>query len=133
MRPERIILQCNRCKKLYSVKASKWEKLLEKWGTIDHAIQNYICKKCELSVHIPDYKEKPSPEEVELLSQTIDGKPFNPDAVVAFVKKVGILRKLWNYSKVFVVDENKLKEHYKMWLEQRDKQDKKQDKEENQK
>jgi len=114
----KIILQCNRCKKLYAIKQYKWEKLLEKWGTIDHTIQNYICKKCELSVTVPDYKEKPSQEEIELLSQTIDGRPFNPDAVISFIKKVGILRKLWNYSKVFVVDEKKLKEHYKMWVEQ---------------
>jgi uncharacterized CHY-type Zn-finger protein len=113
----KIILQCNRCKKLYAVKQHKWEKLLEKWGTIDHVVQNYICKKCELSVTAPDYKEKPSQEEVELLSQTIDGRPFNPDAVISFIKKVGILRKLWNYSKVFVVDEKKLKEYYKMWTE----------------
>jgi uncharacterized CHY-type Zn-finger protein len=114
----KIILQCNRCKKLYAIKQYKWEKLLEKWGTIDHAVQNYICKKCELSVTVPDYKEKPSQEEIELLSQTIDGRPFNPDAVISFIKKVGILRKLWNYSKVFVVDEKKLKEHYRMWVEQ---------------
>jgi uncharacterized CHY-type Zn-finger protein len=114
----KIILQCNRCKKLYAVKQYKWEKLLERWGTIDHAVQNYICKKCELSVTVPDYKEKPSQEEIELLSQTIDGRPFNPDAVISFIKKVGILRKLWNYSKVFVVDEKKLKEYHRMWTEQ---------------
>jgi transposase-like protein len=120
-RPERIVLQCNRCKKLYSVKQTKWEKLLQRWGTVNNAIQNYVCKKCEYQIGLPDYKEKPSSEEVDLLSQTIDGKPFNPLAVAAFVRKIGIVRRMWNYAKVLVVDEKTLKDHYKKWLAEQEK------------
>jgi len=120
-RPEKIVLQCNRCKKLYSVKQTKWEKLLQRWGTVNNAIQNYVCKKCEYQVGPPDYKEKSSLEEIDLLSQTIDGKPFNPLAVAAFVKKMGIIRKMWDYAKVLVVDEKTLKDHYKKWLDEQEK------------
>jgi len=118
---ERIVLQCVRCKKLYSVKQIKWEKLLQRWGTVNNAIQNYVCKKCEYQVGLPDYKEKLSPEEIELLNQTIDGKPFNPTAVAAFVRKISMVRKMWDYAKVLVVDEKTLKDHYKRWVEEQEK------------
>ena len=122
--PDRIILQCNQCKKLYSVKPNRWEKLLKRWGNPELVVQNYVCRKCEYQISPPSYQERPSPEEIEALSTTIDGKPFNPLAVNIVIKKLKMVRKMWKYTKAVVVDEQQLQEHYKKWLEEKEKQEK---------
>lgn len=121
----RIILKCNRCQKLISVSEDRWKKLLEKWGTTTHVEQNYICKKCELPiVAVPDYEEKTSPEEQELLMQTIDGKPFNVHAVITFLKKIAIYRRMWKYAKVLVVKDEDLNKYYEMYMKSKEEEEK---------
>lgn len=126
--PSKIILKCNKCKKLIAVSLAKWETLLKRWGTVYHVEQNYICKKCYLPRWAaPDYEEIPSPEEVELLSQTIDGKPFNTTAVVNFLGKISVLKKLWKHAKVLVVKETDLQKFHSMYKEKIQKGEEKND------
>ena len=107
--------------------------MLKKWGTVDHVVQNYICRKCEFDIdRPPDYQEKPSPEEIEALSVTIDGKPFNPAAVSVLIRKMGMVRRMWKYTKMIVVDEDQLKEYYNKWLEEQAKKQQQQNQQQQQ-
>lgn len=117
---QRVVLKCCRCQKLYSVSLSRWQKLLNKWGTVPAACENYLCKTCELPVDVvPNYEEKSHEIEDELLSATIDGSQYNTQKVVSFLKKVATLRRLWRTAPIKVVTQEDLQKYFDEYMKQK--------------
>lgn len=99
--------------------------MLERWGTIAGAYNNYICKKCELPQDVvPDYEEKTHEIEAELLSATIDGQQFSPAKVHSFLGKVAVLRRAYRYLPIKVVKEEDLQKYFEMYMEEKKKEGK---------
>lgn len=126
-----LILQCNGCKKLFRISQHKWESLIKRWGTANNAVENYLCKQCNVVLPTPPgvakdniFTEHASPEEVSALEQTIDGHRFNKDAVLAVLDNITLYKRIISRNKgtkkispvIKAVSENDLKKFEQMYL-----------------